>query len=135
MRHRRWGRPVLAGAFVVAAVVASLLARSGPRDSIPTPDADATPAHVVRAYVSAVAARDFDTANAIDPRQDSDLGRFSRPMSMTDLELSATQMVGREAYVRFTADYHHSSGTLDDGQEWGYVLKRGADGLWHITEP
>ena len=43
------------------------------------PGPEATPLQVVCAYMDAVVARDFETANAIDARP-GDLGRFGRPM-------------------------------------------------------
>lgn len=33
----------------------------------------------------------------------------------------------------FTADFDGGDGTVEDGW-WGYVLQRGNDGLWHITD-
>ena len=129
--RRRWAVPLLAATGVVVAA-AGVLVWSAPRADITDPGPDATPVQVVQAYVAAVAARDFDTANFINARPGSDLGRFSRPMYMDHLKVSGTQIVGREAYVRFTADYHRDN-SLTDGQEWGYVLMRGRDEVWHIT--
>ncbi len=35
----------------------------------------------------------------------------------------------------FTADFHGGDGTLEgDDSSWGYLLDRGSDGLWHITD-
>jgi hypothetical protein len=88
---------------------------------------------VVIAYIEAVNARDFDTANAIDARPRSDPGRFSRPMRTRLVRMEETVTHGAVAYVLFTADVDGGDGTIGDGF-WGYYLNRGSDGLWHITD-
>ena len=99
---------------------------------MPVPGPDATPGQVVGAYIDAVNARDFDTANAIDARH-GDLGRFSRPMQTHQVEMGEAVTEGTEAHVLFTADFSGGDGTVEDGS-WGYYLERGDDGLWHITD-
>lgn len=88
---------------------------------------------MVTAYIKAVNARDFDTANVIDSRPGSDLGRFSRPMETHDVQDIQTFTEGARAHVVFTADFDGGDGTVEDGP-WGYYLERGENGLWHITD-
>lgn len=111
-----------------------VVAWSAPRGQVPLPGRDATPEQVVTAYVDAVRVRDFETANAIDARPEPDLGRFSHPLTMTDIEILSERRVGGAAYVSFVADYKHSDASLTDGQRWGFVLERGSDDRWHITD-
>jgi hypothetical protein len=81
-----------------------------------------------------VNARDFDTSNAIDARPGSKLRRFSlRPLQAHDVEMGETSGDDNHAHVLLTADVASGDGTVDDGL-WGYVLKRGDDGLWHIVD-
>ena len=123
----------LAAFAVAAALVVGAFVWSAPRDDLPVPGSDATPEQVVRAYIDAVNARDFDTANAIDARPGEDLGRFSRPRQTHDVEMGKTVTEGTQAHVLFNADFDGGDGTVEDGL-WGYYLQRGDDGLWHITD-
>lgn len=118
---------------VLALMIVAVLVWSAPRDQVAVPGPDATPEQVVIAYIDAVNARDFDTANAIDARPRSDLGRLSRPMQTHHVRALHTVSNGSEAHVLFTADFDGGDGTVEDGQ-WGYHLERGSDGLWHITD-
>ncbi len=113
---------LLVGAFVWSA----------PRHDVPVPGPDATPEQVVRAYIDAVNARDFDTANAIDGRPGDDLGRFSRPMQTHRVTRLKTFGDRGRAYVGFRADFDGGDGTVEDGW-WGFYLERGNDRAWHIT--
>lgn len=97
------------------------------------PGPDATAEQVVRAYIAAVNARDFATANAIDARSGGDLGRFSRRMRTREVAMGKTVTEGTTAHVLFTAEFDGGDGTVEDGL-WGYYLERGDDGLWHITD-
>lgn len=123
----------LAAAAIAAALVVGALVWSAPREEVAVPGLDATPAQVVRAYIEAVNARDFDTANVIDARPGEDLGRFSRPMRAHALQMGRTVTDGDTAHVLFSADFDGGDGTVEDGV-WGYYLERGGDGLWHITD-
>jgi hypothetical protein len=132
--RRRASRPAGLAAFAVAAgLVVGAFVWSAPRDDVPVPGPEATPEQVVRAYIDAVNARDFDTANAIDARPGEDLGRFSRPMQTHEVEMGETAIEGAKAHVLFTSDFDGGDGTVEDGL-WGYVLERGDDGLWHIID-
>jgi hypothetical protein len=118
---------------VAGLLAGGVLLWSAPREDVPVPGPDASPDQVVVAYIDAVNARDFDTANAIDARAGLDLGRFSRPMTTELVRIEETSVAGSRAYVSFTADFDGGDGTVEDG-EWGYSLERGSDGLWHITD-
>lgn len=123
--------------LVVAVLAASIWELSGPRDQIPVPGVNAKPVEVVRAYVDAINARDFDTANAIDARG-SDLGRFSRPGRIEDLHVISVDREGRnreQVHVLFKADMSGMGPSMENGsQEWGYYLERGDDGRWRIVD-
>ncbi|HWJ82243.1 MAG TPA: hypothetical protein VNS55_08415 [Nocardioides sp.] len=128
---------LIMGAIVVgfAAVVAvSGWLLTAPRAEVPVPGPDATPAEVVTAYVDAINARDFDTANAIDGRDGHDLGRFSRAGRMDDLRIISVDRDGRSMHVLFEADFSGMDASMEDVSEWGYYLRRGADGCWHIED-
>jgi hypothetical protein len=131
--RRRALRPALLAAFAAAALVVGAFVWSAPRDDVPVPGPDATPEQVVRAYIDAVNARDFDTANSIDATPGDDLGRFSRPMQSHDVKMGKTVTEGALAHVLFTADFGGGDGTVEDGL-WGYYLERGPDRLWHIID-
>jgi hypothetical protein len=132
-RSRSPRRAWLAPVAVAAALIVGAFFWSAPREDVAAPGPGATPEQVVRAYIDAVNARDFDTANTIDARQGEDLGRFSQPMEAHDVEMGDTVTVGSEAHVIFTADFGAGDGTVEDGP-WGYYLERGGDGLWRITD-
>lgn len=120
-------------AAAVPMVAAGVLIWSVPREDVPDPGPEATAEDVVRAYVDAVNARDFDTANAIDARDGQDYGRFSRPMLTHDFELVKTTGDDTRAHVLFTASFEGGDGTIEDGP-WGYVLERNDKGLWRIID-
>lgn len=126
--RRRW----LALALVVALVALGVLVWAAPRDQGALPGRDATPERVVRAYIKAVNERDFDTANAIDARTYSHLGRFSRPMQTHAARRFKTMPEGRTAHVVFIADFEGPD-AVEDGP-WGYLLQRGPNGRWHIVD-
>lgn len=127
--RRRW----LAGTLVAVALAVGLVVWAAPREQVPVPGRDATPEQVVRAYIEAVNARDFDTADAIDARTESHWGRFSRPMQTHAVRKVKSLHEGRAVHVVFTADFDGGDGTVEDGP-WGYYLQRGSDGRWHITD-
>jgi len=132
--RRRRNLIVLVGGLVLAAVLALLVsAWSAPRRHVELPGPDASPVQVVRAYVAAVNARDFKTANEIDARPNGDLGRFSRPGRMDNFGDVSVAEGGK--HVVFKADFSGGDGSLPDGRQWwGYVLERGADGRWQIVD-
>lgn len=101
-----------------------------PGEDVAAPGPSATPEQVVKAYFDAIDARDFDTANTIDSRPGSDLGRFSRPRRADELRIgeSSTNPVGT-AYVAFTADFSGGDGSIEDGG-WGYFLEQDGNGRW-----
>lgn len=100
------------------------------------PGPDATPEQVVRAYIKAVNARDFDTANVLDARPNSDLGRFSRPVQVTGLsDVTTRDDLADRVSVVFKAEFSGTDSSMEDGRQWwGYLLERGADGRWHIVD-
>jgi hypothetical protein len=126
-------RAGLAAVAVVTALVVGAFVWSAPRQDVAVPGSEATPEQVVRAYIDAVNARDFDAANAIDARPGEDLGRFSRPTQTHEVEMGKTVTEGTKAHVLFTADFDGGDGTVEDGL-WGYYLERGNDKLWRITD-
>jgi hypothetical protein len=138
-RPRTARRNLVVGTVVVVAlvaVVAGVAWWSAPKEQVAVPTADASPETVVRAYLDAVNARDFDTANEIDARPDSDLGRFSRPVQITELSDVTTRddTRGRVAVV-FTAEFDGTDASMEDGRHsWGYVLDRGPEGGWRIVD-
>ena len=131
--RRRPLRAWLAAVGVLGLMVGAALVWAAPREDVAVPGRDATPEQVVIAYINAVNARDFDTANAIDARPGSDLGRFSRSMEIHEVQMKKTLADGAATHVLFTADFDGGDGTIDDGI-WGYYLERGSDGRWHITD-
>jgi hypothetical protein len=96
---RRVGLAAFAG---VALLLGAVIVWSAPRDDVAVPGPDASPEQVVAAYIGAVNARDFDTANAIDARAGSDLGRFSRPMRTHQLKMDRTAFEGATALWHIT---------------------------------
>lgn len=128
-RLPRWLVPL----GVLGLIVGAASVWAAPREDVAVPGRDATPEQVVIAYIEAVNARDFDTANVIDARPGSDLGRFSRPMRTRLVRMEETVTHGAVAHVLFTADFDGGDGTISDGF-WGYYLERGSDGSWHITD-
>ena len=131
--RRRPLRAWLAAVGVLGLMVGAALVWAAPREDVAVPGRDATPEQVVIAYINAVNARDFDTANAIDARPGSDLGRFSRSMEIHEVQMKKTLADGAATHVLVTADFDGGDGTIDDGI-WGYYLERGSDGRWHITD-
>jgi len=125
------GLPLVLGLLCAAGLAVATWA--APRHHVPLPGPDATPRRVVVAYIDAVNARDFDTANAIDARPGSHLGRYSLPMQTHLVRMGRTTGDATSARVLFTADFSGGDGTVEDGP-WGYELQRGADGRWHITD-
>ncbi len=97
------------------------------------PGPDSTPEQVIAAYIDAVSARDFETANVIDARPGSDLGRFSRPTRIQEAQGMKTLMEGEQAHVVFNADFDGGDGSVEGGP-WGYYLERGNDGSWYIVD-
>ena len=130
-RRAAWRWPAIV-TLAAALLVMGVLVWAAPREQVPVPGPGATPEQVVSAYLRALNARDFDTANAIDTTGPH-LGRFSRALRARDIEVGPTTRDGRQAQVLFSADFSGSDGTLEDGQ-WGYVLERARDGRWHITD-
>lgn len=130
--RRRFGLGAVA--VVLLALLAGLAWWSAPRAQVPVPGAGASPETVVRAYIDAVNARDFDTANAIRPGDR--LGRFSRPMQISDLtDVTTRDDVNGRVAVDFMADIHATDGSMEEGRQWwGYLLERSDDGHWLIVD-
>jgi hypothetical protein len=127
---------VLLGALTLLGIFAfAVWSWSAPRTHVPVPGPNATPEQVVRAYVSAINARDFATANAIDSREHSDLGRFSRPGRMEGMDSVSMGVEGQRTHVVFKANISGGDASMSDGHQWwGYVLERGADGRWFVVD-
>ncbi len=96
------------GVLAVVGLVALLL-WSAPRADFAVPGPDATAEEAVEAYLDAVVARDFATANAIDGRPGDDLGRFSHPMEMHVVEMGATTSDTCGTHVGFVADVENGT--------------------------
>lgn len=137
IRHQgRIKRRLLAGAIAMGMPLAIVGLWAVPKADIPAPGPNATPAQVVAAYVAAYNARDFDTSNAIDGRQRSDNGRFSRTGRWDDLDITRVDAMSQNrTWVRFTFTPHGIPGfESGDRQDFGLILQRQADGLWHIVD-
>jgi hypothetical protein len=133
LRRRQWSTIALRAIVLAALVVGSAYIWAGPRSQVRVPGPDATPVEVVSAYIAALDQRDFDTANAIDNR-DEDLGRFSSRANFSDVtEMSATRE-GGVVHVTFLADIDGDASIAGDDDWWGYYLKRGRDDRWHIVD-
>lgn len=104
-----------------------------PRAHVALPSPEATPEEVVAAYTAAVNARDFDTANAIDGRSRSDLGRFDRSRRIDIVGPMTTGWDPNGMRVEFEADFEGWDYSLQDGW-WSYFLERGEDGRWQIVD-
>jgi len=122
---------VIAGVTAVLVALGATLWVSGPHQQVPLPPDDASPEQVVTAYLDALAARDFETANAIDPR--THLDRFSHPVTFVDVTGVRSQVNGDDAYVGFVATIENNDGSFNDRQPWGFTLERDA-GRWQIVE-
>ena len=134
-RRRRTLRSSLVPVGALGLLVGAAFVWTAPREDVAVPGRDATPEQVVIAYIDAVNARDFDTANAIDAPPGSDLGRFSRPGRTDHVRMGRTLGGATSAQVLFTADFRGGDGTLEgDDTVWGYLLDRGSDGRWHISD-
>lgn len=135
LRMRRWMLVSVGFAAFAGLLFGAVLVWSAPRSQIPVPGSGATPEEVVLAYIEAVTERDFDTANAIDGRPGSDLGRFSRPMRVRDVSDIRVTGRGRTAHVTFKADLRGTDASMDDGRQWwGYALERDGSGRWLIVD-
>jgi hypothetical protein len=135
VRRLTAARVVLRVAVMAGALVAAVFGWSAPRSDVPLPGPEAKADEVVLAYITALHERDFDTANAIDSRAGSDLGRFSRPMRMTDV--SDVKVTGNavKAHVVFKADFARTDMSMSGGRQWwGYVLRRDDDHRWVIVD-
>ncbi|TCJ00341.1 hypothetical protein [Aeromicrobium sp. IC_218] len=126
------GTLVLAG-LVLGGVVVAVLVWAAPRHQVPLPGPDAGPREVAEAFVEAVAARDFDTARAIDATGDEDYGRFSRPAIFRDVTWGETTDDGETATVSLEADLEGGDGGPVHGGSWTFSLERYADGRWRLV--
>ncbi len=123
---------VLAG-LVLAAVGVAVLLWAMPRHEVALPGPDAGPRDVAEAFVEAVAARDFDTARAIDATGDEGYGRFSRPATFRDVSWGDTTEDGETARVVLEADLEGGDGGPVYGGSWTFSLERHADGRWRLV--
>jgi len=133
LRQRPWSTILLRVVVLAALVMGSAYIWAGPRSQVPIPGPDATPVEVVNAYIAALDQRDFDTANAID-NLDEDLGRFSTRVTFTNVSEMHTTRERKAVHVTFLADIDGDASIAGDHDWWGYYLKRGADGRWHIID-
>lgn len=113
-----------------------------PKEQIAVPPQSATPATVVKAYVAAVNARDFDTSNAllVSKRRLPTYSRFERTPTMKHLAVLSEVNVkeGTDAYdedaalawkeatwVDVTFDYKGTDGSIKPGRvKWRYLVVR-----------
>lgn len=124
---------------------------SRPKDDIALPGPDASPAQTVEAYVEALNARDFATANAIlSDEHRQPWRRFSRSPRLEDLRIgdSIRQSAGPEdgesradayeeaVYVQVTYNLHGGDISMPDGPtDWSYVVARdNTDERWRIID-
>lgn len=123
---------ILAIGLTVFALLACGFLYLAPREDIPMPRKSASPEQVVKAYIDAINARDFDTSNGIYP-QDSK-GFFSRRERIELKSIDRVEGDQRDhASVYFTAEFSGGDGSLDGRQQWGYELARKSEGHWFIT--
>ncbi|GAB3083848.1 hypothetical protein [Nocardioides zeae] len=126
---------VLVPGLLAAVGLVALLLWSAPRADIAVPGPDATAEEAVEAYLDAVVARDFATANAIDGRPGDDLGRFSHPTEMHLVAVDGTVSDTCGSKVLFTADVENGDVSMPDGRTfWGICVSRDHDGIWRITD-
>jgi hypothetical protein len=135
-RTRRRGLVIcLTSVGVIALLVVGAFVWSAPRDDVPLPGTEAKPEQVVLAYLDAVNARDFDTANAILDPSFERYGRFSRPVRTERVHITRAFIDGGAAHVLFSADFQGGDGSIGPGrQPWGYDLRRDDDGRWRIVD-
>lgn len=147
--------------IVVLIVFLAILAGAGgfvwnwarPKDQVPIPPQSATPATVVKAYVAAVNARDFDTSNAllVTKRHLPVYNRFERTPTMKHLQVlsevnvrEGTDSYDKEAalawkeatWVDVTFDYKGTDGSIKPGPvKWRYLVVRDrASDPWRIRD-
>lgn len=119
--------------LVLAALVVAVLVWAAPRHEVALPGPDAGPRDVAEAFVEAVAARDFDTARAIDATGHEDYGRFSRPATFRHVVWGETTDDGEKASVSLQADLEGGGGGPVYGGSWTFTLERYADGRWRVV--
>ncbi len=137
--------------LVVAVAVGGLWLWGRPRSHVAMPTAASSPEQVVRAYVTALDARDFDTSNALQPQGGlagdhwwsvqaptiSNLKVISvRAESDADRANGAGHGYRQAVDVNTTADFTNWGG-MDDGrgQPWTYILVRNsASERWRIAD-
>lgn len=133
---------MVAGLVLLVTAVFVVVRDDGPRRIVALPAADASPAEVVRGYVDALDAHDFDTAGRLlTPGQRRQVAQtwFEDVDTITHLEVgeaspedpewsgqSPEQQVMRVP-VRFTVGWRwlHNDGSVDEGPTtWGYLPVR-----------
>lgn len=127
------------GVGAVLSIAAVVLVASWllPSDEIAFPDDDATPAEVVRTYVDALNARDFETSNGLWVPPETN-GVFSRPGRYDEFEITG---VGPDVdgNVRVAFRYvSHGGGPGEPGEgpaTSAFILARTAsDGPWRLID-
>lgn len=143
-------RTVLVLVALLALLCGGAWLATGPRAHVPVPGADAQPADVVRAYVTALDARDYATVHAIAPQSVhmQGMSRWStHPVRMDDVRiLSVTpgttadaqaRAAGRVVMVTTRATLVNVNGAPEDepGTTWSFTLGRDDDAHpWQVLE-
>ncbi|MGH3333851.1 MAG: hypothetical protein ACRDPJ_21370 [Nocardioidaceae bacterium] len=152
-RSFRWIIAGTAVALLAAGGLAAVLLDDEPRRHVAMPATDATPADVVRAYVDALDAHDFDTAGRLLTSESVEQVRdtwFEDVDRITDVQIGTTRAeeprwTGHDEdeqvmRVPVTFDLRwrllHNDGSLQEGPTaWGYLLVRGSDAEpWRIFD-
>lgn len=127
---------------LLATVPASLWLWARPREHVALPPPGSSPDQVVQAYIEALNARDFATANTLVAGGAlPTYGRFDRAPRYTDLRI---RYVSGPAHGRGGEQYDVSVSFVYDGNgdvsldagpnDWAYVVERHSPaGPWHIT--
>ncbi|NNM46596.1 hypothetical protein [Knoellia koreensis] len=143
-----WGTALVA---VVVAVAVGVFLVVRPTADVADPGPSATPEQVVRAYVDAVNARDFATANRIAGVEHMRYSRFDRAGRFDDLTITGADRITRASdgsrssgddyaqawHVRFTARQsgHDISMGPEGTIQWGYVVVRNSGAQpWRIID-
>ena len=150
--HRR-GRVValLVGVAVVAVALWSFATLRMTED-VPDPTASSSPEEVVRTYLRAIDARDFETANRLIADPDQRLGRWDRPVrwsGLRDVRLidekaamagsggqSTSDEYAQAWIVSFTGRSEGGDSSLPDEERgWGFIVGRQSDAeVWQIID-
>lgn len=142
VRHQRRRRAMGAATIIAVAALSVGVVVHGqlaapdltPTRQVPLPSVEAGPRQVVRVYLAAFQARDFDTALAlVQPgARESFTSLFSHPYQISDVRVG--QAFGRpsqpgaylgETDVAVTFQLHGGDVSMPDGHTvWGYQLRR-----------